>query len=175
MGELKDARGVAIAPGDTALYGFGVSRSVAMAEAVVLGATVTCGVDEPYERVSTTPSGRVRLRVVRRSYSSGEKPIVDVAPDRLVVLKQTGHGLGRDLAFLPPSPLPTQAEEARAGIGRMIGIYTENLRSTEPPSYWGRKMAPGTPPELILADYHSWLAKQLARLRRKLEALDAST
>jgi hypothetical protein len=44
----------------------------------------------------------------------GTKPVVDVAPDRLVVLKQTGHGLGRDLAFLPPSPLPTQAEKLEA-------------------------------------------------------------
>lgn len=118
--DLVDARGVPIAPGDTAIYGFGVGRSVAMAEAVVLGEEPCTHGDPDAEctrecpgftrspSVSLTPSGRVRLRVVRRSYGVGEKPVVTVGPDRLVVLKDYDGGR----PALPPSPLPTQEEDA---------------------------------------------------------------
>lgn len=157
MSELLDARGVPIAPGDTAIYGFSVSRSVAMAEAVVEMDQTTWG-------VSLTPSGRVRLRVVRRSYSSGEKPVVDVAPDRLVVLKYVGlPGIG-DASYLPPSPLPTQDEKARAKIEAQIQSYTEDLRSDT--ITWGESHFAD------LAEFHAWAAKRLAELRKKLKALD---
>lgn len=113
-GPLKDARGVDIGPGDVVIYGFGVSRSVAMAEGVVLG-------DREYHldeyrplTVSLTASGLVRVRVVRRSYSSGEKPVVAIMADRMVVLKpgfnNEGSDYDPDVWSLPPSPLPTQDE-----------------------------------------------------------------
>lgn len=103
MSELLDARGVAIEAGDSVIYGFGVSRSVAMAEGVVLQAEANL-TGTP----SVTASGRVRVRVIRRSYSDGVKPVVDVAADRLVVLKfwREGHQ-----PYLPVSPLPTQDDE----------------------------------------------------------------
>lgn len=164
---LVDARGVEIAPGDTAIYGFGVSRSVAMAEAVVLGEDVPFGLNHP-PRVSLTASGRVRLRVVRRSYSSGEKPVVDVAPDRLVVLKPTQsdpYGLGNVvLTRLPPSPLPTQDELVRRQIEARIESYEEDLRSDV--ILWGKSSFED------LAAYHAYAAKQLAKYRKKLEDLD---
>jgi hypothetical protein len=173
--ELLDARGVVIAPGDTVIYGFGVGRSVAMAEAVVLGGHADHKACLPpcQDEVSLTASGRVRLRVVRRSYSSGEKPVVDVAPDRLVVLKSPSWGpLDRTRAYLPPSPLPTQAEAARADIETDISRYTAHLRAKFPPPYWAEEMPPGTSPEVVLADYQAWCARQLTELRKKLKALD---
>ncbi|MFD4474647.1 hypothetical protein ACFWPU_00820 [Streptomyces sp. NPDC058471] len=117
MSELLDARGVAIAAGDTCLYGFGVGRSIAMAEGVVVGEGFSTSAPDwtVGTSPSLTPSGRVRIRVVRRSYSDGVKPVVDVAPDRLVVLKAKGDqgGSHRDLLhfYLPPSPLPTQDDQ----------------------------------------------------------------
>lgn len=185
--ELLDARGVKIEAGDAVIYGFGVGRSVAMCEAVVLGGGhaerkgdtgwgwCTCGETWPCSEpsVSLTPSGRVRLRVVRRSYGGGEKPVVDIAPDRLVVLKPVttvdgGHGI---VSALPPSPLPTQDEAARSEIERQIGVCTDDLRSTAAPDGWAYYM-PGAAPEALLADFHAYAARRLAQLRRKLRALD---
>lgn len=181
---LTDARGVPIAPGDTAIYGFGVGRSVAMAEAVVLGeehadsgkaspygGTLCTCKDElhphlnPSPSVSLTPSGRVRLRVVRRSYSSGERPVVDVAPDRLVVLKQAYNNWEEAPHYrLPPSPLPTQDEEARKEIERRIESCKADLRSDT--IVWGLSSF------ATLAEFHAYAAKRLAEYRRKLKALD---
>lgn len=175
-GELLDARGVPIAPGDTALYGFTVGRSVAMAEAVVLGDGAD-GCDCRYEsgdaedcrqcypKVSLTREGRVRLRIVRRSYRSGSKPIVDVAPDRLVVLKANDYPGGL-WPYLPPSPLPTQDEEVRNNIQRTIDTYTEELRKPAP-DRWEDLTGPAAQ-----AAYYAWVAKQLAHYRSKLKALD---
>lgn len=164
---LVDARGVEIEPGDVCLYGFGVGRSVALAEGVVLeappcdvpGCTLTV-----HETVSLTPSGRVRLRVVRRSYSSGEKPVVDVAPDRLVVLKRIPNARADGESFLPPSPLPTQDEEARKEIERRIESCKADLRSDT--IVWGLSSF------ATLAEFHAYAAKRLAEYRRKLKALD---
>lgn len=149
---LKDARGVPILPGDTVVYGFGVSRSIAMAEGVV----------EQGESggLSLTPSGLVRVRIVRRSYASREKPVVAVTADRIVTVIK-----------LPVSPLKTQQERARAGIERSIASYTEDLRSTKAPEYWGQYM-PHASDEARLADYLAWCAKRLAGFRKKLRALD---
>ncbi|OII61178.1 hypothetical protein BJP40_06530 [Streptomyces sp. CC53] len=171
---LIDARGVPITPGDTAIYGFTVGRSVAMAEAVVLGELV--GPDLPpgvtaaivlEEKVSLTPSGRVRLRVVRRSYGGGEKPVVDVAPDRLVVLKResviVGDVVCSGFPYLPP--LPTQDEEARAKIERAIESYKRGLRATEVPPFWA-----GEDGDLL--GYHVWCAERLADCHEELEKLD---
>lgn len=167
---LLDARGVPIDAGDTVIYGFGVGRSVAMAEGVVLGdvshvrddLTCPCGPEEPCPDPgpSLTPSGRVRLRVVRRSYASGTKPVVDVAGDRLVVLKKP-YGIGRPT--LPPSPLPTQDEVHREQVEQAIESYTRGLRATEVPKFW----------EDDLASYHVWCARQLEKCRKELSGLDA--
>lgn len=182
--ELLDARGVKIDAGDTVIYGFGVGRSVAMCEAVVLadsnhtndpGAECPGCETQVHSKVSLTSSGRVRLRVVRRSCGSGEKPVVDVAPDRLVVLKHPEWTDGWDSGStpsLPPSPLPTQNEEARKAIEANIRRYTAHLRAKLPPPYWGDDMDPGASPEVVLADYRGWCARQLAHYRKKLKALD---
>jgi hypothetical protein len=179
--ELLDARGVLIEPGDIAIYGFGVSRSVAMAEAIVLAADkveapcncetreyafrehdTTCP-EYPHPSVSVTPKGRVRLRVVRRSYNDGEKPTVDVAPDRLVVLKHGPvPGLPNRLPTLPLSPLPTQDEIARPNIQERIDRYVEHMRSTVSPPYWKGE----------LAGWHAWCAARLAEERAKLKAIN---
>lgn len=180
---VVDARGVAIAPGDTVIYGFGVSRSVAMAEAVVLGeckamhVTKCSGPECPRYGASLTASGRVRLRVVRRSYSSGEKPIVDVAPGRLVVLKQTGHGLGRDIAYLPPSPLPTQDEVARAGIEKSIAYHNKQLRDLGNggplPQYVRERLdRDGGSEEVERVNLMTYHISEMANDRRKLRDLD---
>lgn len=135
--ELTDARGVEISPGDTVIYGFGVGRSVAMAEGVVLAADHEGQHPWPPEDgwpVSLTPKGRVRIRVVRRSYSSGEKPVVDIAPDRLVVLKPLEYripgfyGDPETGAVLPPSPLPTQDQANAAKLREEIKRSTDRLR-----------------------------------------------
>ncbi|MEU3052240.1 hypothetical protein [Streptomyces griseus] len=157
---LLDARGVEIAPGDTVIYGFGVGRSVAMAEAVVVNAMGDYG-----STVSTTASGRVRVRVTRRSYGGGEKPVVDIAPDRLVVLKAYPHPeIIGGAPYLPPSPLPTQAEEERKKIETRIESYVADLRATEIP-WWGQSFD-------TLDEFHAYAAKQLAKHRRKLKALE---
>ncbi|MFF5973677.1 hypothetical protein ACFY7C_19330 [Streptomyces sp. NPDC012769] len=131
---VVDARGVEIEPGDTVIYGYTVGRSVALAEAVVVGEEghrdigpigfnefqqqdshgCSCGnnwpcfeTDTPVKSsVSLTPTGRVRLRIVRRSYGSWHtKPVVDVAPDRLIVLKPIATDVIPGRVMLPPSPL----------------------------------------------------------------------
>jgi hypothetical protein len=158
---LLDARGVLIAAGETVIFGFGVGRCIAMAEAVVLPE------EEGFPYPSQTKTGRIRLRVVRRSHYSGEKPVVDVAPDRLVVLKPCTYG--NDEPFLPPSPLPTQFEGARAKIEASIARSTEALRETRAPHWWVRG---DTSEDLALAEYHEWHTDQLKKLRRKLRELD---
>jgi len=160
--ELLDARGVIIEPGDTVIYGFAVGRSIAMAEGVVEGAQDFSDLTPSMMKVSVTSSGRVRVRIVRRSYSSGEKPVVDIQPDRLVVLKQRSFTPSVFVSTLPGSPLPTQAQQARARLEGQAESYRASLFSTEPPEYWRDD----------LASYHAWCSLRLAELRRKLEALD---
>lgn len=151
---LLDARGVKIEPGDVVIYGFGVDRSVAMCEGVVVAEE---------GGVSLTASGRVRIRVMRRSFASGKKPIVDVAPDRIVVLKPN-PGSGDLLPYLPPSPLPTQDEKARQAAERLIASYTADLRLTELP--------PDRPWWDSLEELHANAVRQLKVQRRRLRAID---
>lgn len=139
---LKDARGVLIEPGDTAIYGFGVGRSVAMAEGVIR--------NDGHGRVSTTPSGRVWVTITRRSYGSGEDERVHVAPDRLVVLKPV-DGLGTTPA-LPGSPLPTQDEQNLIELrGRVAGTQS-SIAALE---------KPGAPvPQWLKSEFQrSWLER----------------
>lgn len=152
---LTDARGVAIGPGDTVIYGFGVGRSIAMAEGVVVGD----------EAVSLTSTGRVRIRIIRRSYSSGEKPVVDVAPDRIVVLKGVTAIDGDTVAYLPDSTMPTQAELCEAELRRDIARYTEHLTATEVPGWW-KDAGHGD-----LDAYHRFMTGMLEEANRKLRNL----
>lgn len=159
---LVDARGVEIGPGDAVIYGFVVGRSVAMAEGEVVPEAGP-GPDDGHV-VSLTPSGRVRVRIVRRSYFSGTKPVVDIMPDRLVVLKPCTELFtagGDAVAVLPPSPLPTQAEANRQELEHQIAAYTEGLLAKDPPGWW--------PGDETLADYHDWCAKNLAIFRGQLD------
>jgi hypothetical protein len=152
MTTLVDARGVPIKAFQHVVYGFGVSRSVAMAEGTIVGepSKIRPGCYVP----ALTPSGRVKVKIIRRSYSSGEKLVVDVAADRLVVV-----------TLLPESPLPTQAEKARKAIEGKMPLYTADLRATEVP---GWAAASGW----TLVDLHANAAKRLKELRKKLKALD---
>lgn len=172
MTNPTDARGVEITPGDSAVWGFAVGRSFAMAEGVVLGEdcpSTTCDVNCHGVTVSLTPSGRVRVRVTRRSYGGGEKPVVYVAPDRLVVLRPDTAVIGDEvcsgLPYLPPSPLPTQDEENRKEIEDDIKRYTEGLRETHVPEHLTDMFSD-------LAGYHSWCARILADARKKLKELE---
>jgi len=128
--ELRDARGVEITAGDTVIYGFGVGRSVAMAEGIVLQSP-TRATGQP----SVTATGRIRIRVVRRSYGGGEKPVVDLAPDRVVVLKpgfnNEGSDYDPDIPTLPPSPLPTQDEGNTAELIKLIKLRETRLAELE--------------------------------------------
>lgn len=139
-GHLKDARGVDICAGDTVIYGFGVSRSVAMAEGVVLAADhegrypwPPVDEDEPENGwpVSQTATGLVRVRVVRRSYASGTQPVVAIMADRMVVLKAGEwaiDGVTQEIrSFLPNSPLPTQDQELYYKLVGAIERWTDDV------------------------------------------------
>lgn len=185
-GQLKDARGVTIEAGDVVIYGFGVSRSVSMAEGVVLGADHNGQHPWPPEGgwpVSVTASGLVRVRVVRRSYSQGEKPVVAIMADRMVVLKKI-IAEDVDLTCLPNSPLPTQDELLYDRLTTAVERYMDDIerlssggelddhesrtghypnytrdRSPERRAYW-------------LSNYREWEArdrKQLAECCERLE------
>lgn len=123
-GYLKDARGVDICAGDVVIYGFGVSRSVAMAEG-----KVEADPEDP-ALVSQTASGLIRVRVIRRSYAQGEKPVVAIMADRMVVLKpgfNNQEEIDPDVWSLPPSPLPTQDEELYDKLVTAIERYHEHV------------------------------------------------
>lgn len=193
--KVVDARGVEIAAGDSCVYGFGVGRSIAMCEGVVVGEEHLPGqgFDGPTS-VSLTASGRVRVRVIRRSYHDGEKPVVDVAPDRLVVLKPEWTGLG-DLMTgpaLPPSPLPTQADKNRVELQSRVELYKARAQSMrdggEAPlwayeelcrcgeAHWEggdfgvRVPCPRTTAAAARAQALAWYESEVARYKEKLDA-----
>lgn len=88
--EFKDWRGIPITVGSTVVYGATVGRSVALVEAEVSG---------------FTPSGRIRVKIIRRAYGStwaSSKPQVDVGADRVTVVTE-----------LPPSDLPLHSEKVQ--------------------------------------------------------------
>jgi hypothetical protein len=91
----KDWRGTPIEVGQTVIYGSGVgSHSIQLNEATIE--------ELPNE------NGRVKVRLVRRSYSQGTKPVVDVGHDRITIVTE-----------LPPSELQTQPEHAAESAERM--------------------------------------------------------
>ncbi|MCX4912835.1 hypothetical protein [Streptomyces sp. NBC_00687] len=141
---ITDARGVDVKPGATVIYGFGVGRSVAMAEGVV---------EEKDGEVSVTPSGRLWVHVVRRSYSSGTEQRVHVASDRLVVVDA-----------LPPSPQPTQNEgnltEWRATCDRYRTRLAALAEGGEL-QRWEVKY----PRSNVIDDYGKWLRETEKKIR----------
>lgn len=173
-GHLKDARGVDINAGDVVIYGFGVSRSVAMAEG-----RVEADPQDP-SAVSVTASGLVRVRVVRRSYSSGEKPVVAIMADRMVVLKpgfnNEGSDYDPDVWSLPPSPLPTQDEELYCRITSAMERWLdciERLSSGGQLDHGERRRGydesdydPDDPGQIRywLANYREWEARERKQL-----------
>lgn len=119
---LTDARGVTIEPGDIAIWGYSSGSCPAMAEGVVMAGERHClynaaectNEDCQVTPVSLTASGRVRVRVTRRSRWGGSyvNPVVTLAPGQLIVLKAEYLNPADGDAFcLPPSPLPTQEDD----------------------------------------------------------------
>lgn len=85
MSSIRDWRGTLIEVGSSVVYGGPVGRSIQQVEGEVVG---------------FTEKGRVNVRIIRRSYTSGSKSVTHVGPDRLTVV--TG---------LPPCEGATQEEE----------------------------------------------------------------
>jgi hypothetical protein len=83
---VVDWRGTPITPGALVIYGGPVGRSIQMVEARVADPMLS-------------PSGRIFLNVVRRSYTDDNDGRVHVGADRLTVV-----------AELPPTTLPTASE-----------------------------------------------------------------
>lgn len=117
MSDIFDWRGTPIKPGQTVVYGGPVGRSIQQVEGEVEG---------------FTKSGRVRVRVIRRSYTTGSKPVVDVGPDRLTVVES-----------LPPTTNATQADE------HAVVVERQRVRDThDMPSYF-LNHAPWTNPDRV--------------------------
>ncbi|MGW1268177.1 hypothetical protein [Streptomyces sp. NPDC002491] len=134
---LKDARGVDIHEGAPCVYGAGVGRSIALVEAVVDG---------------FTDSGRVWLKVVRRSYGATTwgrpRDRVHVGPDRLVIVDS-----------LPNCDLPTDAEKAVDAREERIRIYRDRIAELEAGGEsvgWERESG------VALEHYREWLAREEA-------------
>lgn len=83
-----DWRGTPITPGALVIYGAPAGRSITMVEATVADPMLS-------------PSGRIFLNVVRRSYWHTDGGKVHVGADRLTVV-----------TALPPTTVPTDAERA---------------------------------------------------------------
>lgn len=111
---IRDWRGTIIEPGQTVIYGSSVGRSIQLVEGDVDG---------------FTKSGRVRVRVIRRSYTTGSQEIVDVGADRLTVVES-----------LPPTTNTTQAEDHAEWVEQRRRASTHDM-----PSYFLNR-APWTDP-----------------------------
>lgn len=99
----KDWRGTPIVPGAPVIYAASVGRSTTLVEGEVVG---------------FTKSGRVNVRVIRRSYGHAwvdSKDVVHVGHDRLLVINPD---------TLPPTTLPTQRE----GVAIQQARYAERER-----------------------------------------------
>lgn len=111
----KDWRGTEITEGALVIYGSGVGRSIQMNEAIVVSPSSGSG-------------NGVKLRIVRRSYSSGTQPLVTVGADRLTVVES-----------LAPCALPTQDEKALESHKRSLEWAIKGLaeaREGNHPTYW---------------------------------------
>lgn len=131
LADIHDWRGTPIEPGQIVVYGGPVNRSIQQVEGQVEG---------------FTKSGRVRVRVIRRSYTTGSKEIVDVGPDRLTVVES-----------LPPTTNATQAEEYAAVLETRRIYATHNM-----PSYW-LDGPPWTNPNRVCVDCGATYAESRER------------
>jgi hypothetical protein len=104
-----DWRGTPIKPGALVIYGGPAGRSITMVEATVADPMLS-------------PSGRIWLNVIRRSYAHTDGAKVHVGADRLTVV--TG---------LPPTTVPTEAERAARGEAqrKARNAYVEAAHETE--------------------------------------------
>lgn len=120
-----DWRGTPITPGALVIYGGPVGRSIQMVEATVADPMLT-------------PSGRIWLNVVRRSYDDDSDGRVHVGADRLVVVGQ-----------LPPTALPTATEvrekRERWRVTRDAYMGSAHEHEQHPGPVWGewREPEPG--------------------------------
>lgn len=116
---MVDWRGTPITEGALVIYGAPVGRSIQMVEATVDG---------------FTPSGRVWLKVVRRSFTGSYTDRVHVGADRLTIVTQ-----------LPPTALETAAEQIvrreRERVERERRWATHDIVTEPGPETWSR----GTP------------------------------
>ncbi|WP_327379418.1 hypothetical protein [Streptomyces sp. NBC_01212] len=132
MSDYQDARGIEITTGASCIYGAPVGRSIALVEGVIDGFTA---------------SGRVWVKVVRRTYGGGwsnGKDRVHVGPDRLVIVDA-----------LPACDLPTDAETREERRSAQIKRYRERIADLEAggePQGWE-----ATRPD-VLETYRRWLA-----------------
>lgn len=102
----RDWRGTPITPGALVIYGAQVGRSVTLVEARV--ADPMC-----------TPSGRIWLEVIRRSYGGWlDAERVHVGADRLTVVDT-----------LPPTALPSLPPKARGWHARHAGTTAAESRA----------------------------------------------
>lgn len=107
--EPVDWRGTPITPGALVIYGGPVGRSIQMVEAVVADPMLT-------------PSGRIWLNIVRRSYTDDSDKRVHVGADRLTVVD-----------VLPRTTLPTatEAREERERCHAARQVYVLAAHETE--------------------------------------------
>jgi hypothetical protein len=130
-----DWRGTPITPGALVIYGGPAGRSITMVEAIVADPMLS-------------PSGRIWLNVIRRSYAHTDGAKVHVGADRLTVV--TG---------LPPTTVPTEAERHEAEERKRAAreVYVTAAHETEQhggepwgayqdrdlgPDRWGRPQPP---------------------------------
>lgn len=92
---VKDWRGTPINIGDTVVYGSGVGRSIQLNEAIVDGFH-----EQKINSWADETETKVKVRIIRRSYMQGTKPVVTVGADRITVV-----------TTLPPCTLQTQGEK----------------------------------------------------------------
>jgi hypothetical protein len=110
-------------------------------------------VEEKDGDISLTPSGRVWVQVVRRSYSSGTKGRVHLDADRMVVVDA-----------LPASPLPTQLEGNVTKWQEQRERYLTRLAALAeggPLEGWEVQY----PREEVIEDYGKWLSGVEKRLK----------
>lgn len=113
---VKDWRGTEINIGDTVIYGSGVGRSIQLNEAIVVG----FGKKQERTNAKQQETQRVKLEIVRRSYSSGGQEFVHVGSDRMTVIKE-----------LPVAAVPTQQEAKatrEASLKERDRIYATHTR-----------------------------------------------
>ena len=99
-----DWRGTVIAPGDTVIYGAGVGRSVQLVEGEVV----------------ENNAGKVKIKILRRSYTSSNTQFVTMGHDRITVVNE-----------LPPCNLPFAAEQIAERKARDAQYKSHKLKDEQ--------------------------------------------